>query len=600
MNFKRLVKSRGFNVVTTLLVLGTIVWGVRNAAPRVEPKYVTAAAPETAKSPESEPTPASANNETSADAAKAEEKPDADGRSATEAAAGTEKAKAPDPAAGNGQAKPEQEKTAEVASSAGAPAAGMFQDARPVTAVDTSAASPNSGPSAASANPSTPDQRPSIADAASEQASRATAMAVARLSFNDPRPLTVPSFHDPRPVVAPSFRDLRPVLPTTMPAIAAQPGDMTTAGGRDGTSEPPKPFEMGWFLEDRNPVMRGKTPSEDVVTTRSAPAAPVSVRAPAAEPADRPAPAEPAGTAPTAEAAPPAVPARQPPVAVEQKIVVAAVPPAGEGTGSTRPADDASTLVAVSPPLLRLDAAECSAPEITTEAVDGGQMRIRVAAPCRKSEAVQISYGGAEIIRKLDAWGSLDYTLDCFAGTSSQVELRFADGSRQAFPVKANDLDKVSKVAVLWRAPVNLDLHVFEYGAGFDKPGHLWANATGSPGAARLKAQAERKGYGYLSSADREKTLGDKLEVYTFFHSDEQASGTIALALDYETRGEMPSGATCGRGGLAEIDFQVIILPRKGQATRQSGVLTRVDCGTRISQEARYNQSALPGLRIRK
>ena len=82
-------------------------------------------------------------------------------------------------------------------------------------------------------------------------------MAVARLSFNDPRPLTVPSFHDPRPVVAPSFRDLRPVLPTTMPAIAAQPGDMTTAGGRDGTSEPPKPFEMGWFLEDRNPVMRG-------------------------------------------------------------------------------------------------------------------------------------------------------------------------------------------------------------------------------------------------------------------------------------------------------------------------------------------------------
>ncbi len=258
------------------------------------------------------------------------------------------------------------------------------------------------------------------------------------------------------------------------------------------------------------------------------------------------------------------------------------------------------TLVAIAPPSLRVEGAPCAAPEVSGVPLGGGQMQLRIAAACHPNEAVQISYGGAELIRRLGAFGALDFVLDCFAGVASPVEIRFADGTRRSLPVAAHDLDKVSKIAVIWRAPVNLDLHVFEYASRLGQPGHVWTKSPSSLNAARLNGQAERRGRGYISHSDDEQTLGDKLEVYTFLHNDEQAAGTIGLALDHETRGAVATGAACGAGALAEVDFQVAILPRNGLVSRQAGVLTRVACGVRLGPEVRFNASALPGLRIRR
>lgn len=377
------------------------------------------------------------------------------------------------------------------------------------------------------------------------------------MAGGEPKPApALPSFQDPRPVITP------PKEPASMPSLSFKDDrPLVAAAGAEATSA------AGPLFSDARPL-----------------AAPSFRDArPVVAPSFRD--TRPIGPVPEAAAPVAAPPSPAPPPAIPQ-----ASPPSG-GT---------STLVALSPSTLRLDAGACGQPEVTTEPLDGGLMRIRISGGCRPNEAVQISYGGAEMIRRLDAFGGLDINLDCFAGAGSAVELRFADGSRKTVAVTANDLDRVSKVAVVWRAAVNLDLHVFEYGAAFDGPGHLWAKNPGNQGAVRVLAQAERRGHGFLSAIDGEQTLGDKVEVYTFFHNDEQATGAIALALDYETRGESPSGATCGTGALAEVDFQVVILPRNGQASRQAGVLTRVACGTRISQEARYNQSALPGLRIRR
>jgi len=263
----------------------------------------------------------------------------------------------------------------------------------------------------------------------------------------------------------------------------------------------------------------------------------------------------------------------------------------------------AARAAALSPPAPnspKPDRADCPAPELGAEALDGGRMRIFAAAQCRAGQPVHVSYGGAELIRAFDAAGKLDIVLDCFAGAGSTVEVRYSDGARQMVAAAANDLDKVSKVAVIWRAPINLDLHVFEYAARFGQAGHVWAKAASSIAEAQAKARADRRGHGFLSSTDSEQSVGDKVEVYTLLHEDAQTAGAIGLALDYETRGDLPSGATCGEGALAEVDFQVVILPRGGKPARQSGVLTRADCGTRLTPEARFNQATLPGLRIRR
>lgn len=382
-------------------------------------------------------------------------------------------------------------------------------------------------------------------------------------NFHDERPLAATSFHDERLVEAPAFRDERPIAAPTFhdERLVTQPAFRDDRALSTSSFADPRPLALG-------------------VGTASAAVTPAPVAANVTNDAAA------STTAPVATTIPAALMPPSPTVQPE-------TPPVASGP--------LPTLVAMSPSSIRLEGnAGCRDTEISTEPLDGGQMRIRINAGCHAGEAVQLSYAGAEFIRKLNNWGALDFVLDCFAGSASAVEVRLADGTRKTLPVVASDLDKVSKIAVVWRSAVNLDLHVFEYGARDEESGHVWAKAPSSVQSARIAAQTDKRGHGVLSAVDDSESLGDKVEVYTFIHNDEQSTGTIAMALDYETRGEKPQGASCGSGALAEVDFQVNILPRNGQVSRQSGVLARVECGSIIPHEARFNQSALPVLRIKK
>ena len=242
----------------------------------------------------------------------------------------------------------------------------------------------------------------------------------------------------------------------------------------------------------------------------------------------------------------------------------------------------------------------CAQPEITTEPLDGGLMRVQTTSLCRANQDVQLSYGGAVLIRRLDATGKLDFSLDCFAGTQSELIVMFADGTRHVQAVTARDLDKVSKTAVIWSAPVNLDLHAFEYSAPYGKAGHVWQHAASTLATAREIARAGQRGRGYLSTSDDGRAIGDKLEVYTFLHHDQQTSGSIAIGLDYETRGDIPSGSTCGPGAFAEVRYQVVTLRQGSPLARETGVFSAASCGQRIGPQVRFDPLLLPALRLYK
>jgi hypothetical protein len=79
---------------------------------------------------------------------------------------------------------------------------------------------------------------------------------------------------------------------------------------------------------------------------------------------------------------------------------------------------------------------------------------------------VRIEYAGFQVVAPFDLKGRMDYVLDCFAGDKSAVAVVFPNGERDEKPVVTRDLDQISKVAVVWRGEVNLDLHAFEYAAG--------------------------------------------------------------------------------------------------------------------------------------
>ena len=244
--------------------------------------------------------------------------------------------------------------------------------------------------------------------------------------------------------------------------------------------------------------------------------------------------------------------------------------------------------------------AGCAAPAIATTALDSGRMRLLLESECRANQDAQLAYGGAVLIRRLDAAGQLDFTLDAFVGATSALDITLADGRRESVPVVANELERLAKIAVIWRAPVNLDLHAFEYASALGQPGHVWERKPVTRVVAQEVMRASRRGRGFLSTLDDGRSVGDKLEVYTFFHHDEQAVGVVGLSVDYETRGELPSGATCGTGAYAEVGYQFSILNRQGQVTRESGVLAAAPCGVRVTPEIRFDPLLLPALRVRK
>lgn len=310
-----------------------------------------------------------------------------------------------------------------------------------------------------------------------------------------------------------------------------------------------------------------------------------------------------ANTAPVPKAAAPVAPLVSPLAASPPGAFDAAGPgapgsggagPRGEGAGG----GGANAAAAAAPAAVKPE--PCKEASITTEALSGGRMRIGITSGCRAGQAVTITYGGAELVRALDPGGHLDLALDLFAGAGVAAEVRFADGGRRSLETAAKDLERVSKVAVLWRAPVDLDLHAFEYAARDDEHGHVFAARPSSLETAEKDVRSEHRGRGYLSVADRSAAAGDRLEVYTFVHADEQSGGVVPLAVDYVSRGGMASEPMCGRAPLAEVPFRLVMRLRNGQVTRHAGTIAAAECGARIEAAARLNPSTLPALQIRK
>ena len=246
----------------------------------------------------------------------------------------------------------------------------------------------------------------------------------------------------------------------------------------------------------------------------------------------------------------------------------------------------------------QLAQASCGEPTITVVPLAGGRTQFSITDPCRAGQAVTFTYVGVPFQRRVGNGGRLDFILDCFAGDGSPVAIAFEDGSTFSRNAVARDMGRVSKVSVLWSANVNLDIHAFEYAAGFGKPGHVWAAAPSSPEDSRSMARAEGRGRGFISHVSDGGNAGSHLEVYTFWHHRRQDRGVIRLALDYASRGSTPQGETCGNGRMAEVEFLVLKLSRGGEFSRTEGVFQPADCGAPLSEQARYSTKAIPDLFI--
>jgi hypothetical protein len=243
----------------------------------------------------------------------------------------------------------------------------------------------------------------------------------------------------------------------------------------------------------------------------------------------------------------------------------------------------------------------CVEPRIDVSSLRGGLAQFAIDAPCRADQLVTLTYAGVVFIQALDSQGRADFVLDCFAGDDERVNIGFEDGTTAVrLPAVGDDLRNISKVAIVWSSTVDLDLHAFEYAAGFASPGHIWSEHPGTLGEARAKSEQDGRGHGFLSTVGAGGEIGMNLEVYTFLHQRAEPGGLVKLAVDYRTRGSKPEADFCGKGHFAELAFKAYIMERGVPVRTLDLAFAAVPCGTEIRAGARFNQRLIPDLVIRR
>jgi hypothetical protein len=240
----------------------------------------------------------------------------------------------------------------------------------------------------------------------------------------------------------------------------------------------------------------------------------------------------------------------------------------------------------------------CKDVQLSTQAQPAGRFEIKLHSNCLAGRQIKIVYAAHEFVRTIDNAGNMTFLLDLFEG-AAPLALKFDDGSTTNINVTGVSFAQISKVAVIWSTPVNLDLHAFEYLAPQNGPGHVWSKAPASLETAMTAAKEGSRGRGFLSTSDTGEDAGTHVEVYTFLHNKSQRQGVITLKIDYETRGDTPSGEHCGNGPLAEIEALVVRLRPGGTVEKELVRLGAAPCGEQLPQSKRFNSDMLGDLLAR-
>lgn len=237
--------------------------------------------------------------------------------------------------------------------------------------------------------------------------------------------------------------------------------------------------------------------------------------------------------------------------------------------------------------------------KIGTEADPAGLARLDITAPCHANEAFSVEYGRYSFGGTLDGDGHGVYTLDLFFGTQEPIAVSIPNGPKTSVPAPDVDLSGLSKVALIWRPDVNLDLHALEYLAQPGSPGHVWPGMPSSLAEAQDAVAQTSKGHGFFSSTASGGANGDKAEVYTFVHEPKQHSGIVSLFVDYETRAKEKRPDTCGNGANARMHFDIVRLLKGKTVKREKILIAPLECDADLGGKSRYLRYGIRDMRVR-
>ncbi len=146
---------------------------------------------------------------------------------------------------------------------------------------------------------------------------------------------------------------------------------------------------------------------------------------------------------------------------------------------------------------------------INSAARPGASISILVTSLCRAGQIVTIEHAGLVFNARMDDNGRVTTSVPAFE-TTAVVNVSFDDGASEQVRIVVRDAEDIERIAVVWSAPVGIDLHAFEGGAPENSEGHVWAENP------RRYRDTLTGGGGYLEVFGDETIAGGILaEVYS-------------------------------------------------------------------------------------
>lgn len=238
-------------------------------------------------------------------------------------------------------------------------------------------------------------------------------------------------------------------------------------------------------------------------------------------------------------------------------------------------------------------------PAIIAKPLPYRRTEIDISAACSAGGTVELAYGPYTFTSRLDDRGEARALIDAFLPRELSVKVSVDGKAAETIALAFEGDQPVTKVAVVWRAPVNLDLHALEYTARRGETGHLWANAPSTAEAAARRTTDTGRGRGFLTMLDRPADGGDRAEIYTFIHPEGRQSGAVALSLDFESRATAGPDAYCGDAADASVTFTVHVNGPGRPDMTEKALIPALACGPRPQDETRFLRYAVPDLRLR-
>lgn len=237
--------------------------------------------------------------------------------------------------------------------------------------------------------------------------------------------------------------------------------------------------------------------------------------------------------------------------------------------------------------------AGCGPIETRSIAAAGAMSVVQVSSACRAGAGFEVEHAGLRFSGRFDAAGAGEVHVPVMDDTGA-ARVIASDGGAAPVTLSFNwrEAELTLRVAVAWTAPVNLDLHAFEYAAQFGADGHVWQE---HPSGFR---RVRRSGGGYLKNYPATMAGGQSIEVYTFWANSRARRGVARIALDHASRGDVADGDFCEGGALASPDYVVVRSERGKLTSTARGRFEAAQCGQALGQEARYASGALRDLRI--